>query len=314
MKYAPVLYLKPQYYEPIEEEIMRLWREVIFKPLIAAAKVPEIELMNTGNALLDAIREGTVWYQDGHFTGDYNSSISKDLRAIGALYNTPSRTWSLERSLLPTDIRMAQAAADARYDSLRHSFLHTLADAKIDSIDRLSDIPDQYIKTIDWMNDDFVKTLKHITIAPQLTDAQRGIIAAEWGQNLDLYVKGWASQRILEMREKVQANAFDGRRSSQLIDMLKYNYGVSQRKAKFLARQETSLLLSKFRETRYRDAGSNRYRWSTSRDERVRHDHEKLDGKVFQWDQPPITNHWTGKRNNPGEDFGCRCVGIAIFD
>lgn len=314
MRQLTPLPLRDLYWHPIELEISRILTLALFQPLARLFKKEPDELLNTGSALLQAIQQGTVWYADGHFSGEYNSHISRDLRAIGALYNTKSRTWSLVRDLLPVDIRIAQAHADQRYSDLRRSFLTTLDDLNIDSINRISEIPDKYMQTIDWMENDFQKSVKAISIPPKLTAEQRGIITADWSQNLDLYVKGWEQNRIIEMRDKVQANAFDGRRASELYKMLQDQYGVTLRKARFLARQETSLLLSKFRETRYRDIGSNRYRWSTSHDERVRHDHKDLNGKIFNWDMPPVTNRKTGKRNNPGEDFGCRCTAIPIFD
>lgn len=311
----PALTLQDRYWRNIEAEIIRIFAEAIYRPLLKTIKDPTGDvIINSGGALYDAILNGTVYWADGHFRGDFNSRITMDLRAIGAVYNAPSRSWSLVRELVPTDIRFAQAGADSRFDALRKGFLRTLADINIPSIDALSQAPNQYTDTINWMEEDFQKSVTAISIPVKLTEKQRQIIATEWGQNLDKYVKDWAAENILRLRDQVQDNAFAGRRSKDLIVMLKENYGVSQRKAKFLARQETSLLLSKFRETRYRDCGSSRYKWSTSHDERVRHDHKELNGKIYDWSLPPITNRRTGQRNNPGEDFGCRCVAIAIFD
>ena len=92
--------------------------------------------------------------------------------------------------MLPPEIQMAQAHADLRYDNLRRAFLRTLEDIRVDDIDQMSEIPDRYIETLDGMERDFQKTIRSITIAPQLTDAERNTIAAEWGQNLDKYVRG----------------------------------------------------------------------------------------------------------------------------
>ena len=123
-------------------------------------------------------------------------------------------------------MRFAQAGADQRYETLRKAFLHTLDDMDIGSIKRMSDIPGVYARTIDWMESDFQKSLQAITVPVKLTDAQRDIIASEWGQNLDLYVKNWASENIIKMRNEVQGNTFQGRRAADLIGMLKDNYGV----------------------------------------------------------------------------------------
>jgi SPP1 gp7 family putative phage head morphogenesis protein len=315
MKFLPPLKLRDKYYLSIEAEIIRLFADVMFRPLLAAIKCQEQELINSFfDPLYESIVNGLVYWQDGHFCGEFNAKISKRLRDIGAIFNPKSKTWSIPRELIPVDLRFAQAGADSRYDNLRHAFLRTLTDMSISSIDKISDIPDEYVKTINWMEEDFQKSVKGITIPIQLTESQRNMIAAEWGQNLDKYVKDWTEQNILKLRQQVQANTFAGRRSVDLLKMLKDNYGVSQRKAKFLARQETSLLLSKFRETRYRDAGAKRYKWSTSHDERVRKDHDDLHNKIYSWDMPPVTNRRTGARNNPGEDFGCRCTAIALFE
>jgi SPP1 gp7 family putative phage head morphogenesis protein len=43
------------------------------------------------------------------------------------------------------------------------------------------------------------------------------------------------------------------------------------------------------------------YIWRTTGDEKVRKDHEVLDGKIFEYGKTPI-----GK--NPGGDYNCRCV------
>lgn len=314
MRQLHALPLRQKYFLAIEKSINKAIADVLFRPLLAVVGIPATEILNTGAALLDAIRDGLVWYERDHFAGQFNSTLTKELRAIGARFNALSRTWSLPSDRIPTDIRFAQAGADDRYAKIRQAFLYTLDNIDVASINKFVNFPEEYGNTIDWMEEDFQKTLSAITIPVKLTEENRKMISQEWGQNLDLYVKDWLSQNIIKLREDVQANAFGGRRASALVDMIQQNYGVSQRKAKFLARQETSLLMSKFRETRYRDIGANRYRWSSSHDERVRHDHKDLNGKIFTWDMPPVTNRRTGARNNPGEDFGCRCVAIALIE
>lgn len=313
MRFAPPLPLKDRYYAAIEKEIGRIFKELIYIPLFKTIGAEEV--MNASeqdDPLYRAIYEGKVWFEDGRFFGTYNAAISRRLREIGAKYNPASKTWSYSGALPPI-VSSAIAASAARYTAMRQAVLTTLTDMNIDSINRISNIPDRYIQTITWMNDDFKKAVKSVTIPPNLTIEQRNIIAAEWGQNLDLYVRGWAEEEILKLRRMVQQNAFEGRRSSSMVSYIKQSFGVSQRKATFLARQETALLMSKFHETRLKEIGSTQYKWSTSHDERVRHDHELLDGKIFSWDSPPVVDLKNGRRANPGEDFGCRCVAIPII-
>lgn len=316
MRTAPALPLKNKYYRPVREEIQRIFDELIYKPvhaaLIRAGAPKAIRNSMNDDPLYEAIAEGRVWYEDGRFFGKFNAATSKRLQELGATYNSKSATWSYAGTL-PVEVSLATAVAASRYTAIRESVLQALSTIGIESINRISRIPDVYTQTIKWMNDDWEKSLKAITIPPQLTDEQRNILAADWGMNLDLYVRGWADQNILNLRTMVEQNAFAGRRAEALVQAIMDNYAVSKNKAQFLARQETSLLMSKFHETRYIQAGMPEYRWSTSKDERVRHDHELLDGTVHRWNDPPVCDRATGRKGNPGEDFGCRCIAIPII-
>lgn len=311
MKFLAALPLKSKYFRYVEAEIQRIFNEIIYKPLYKAIKDAELRNDLNDDPLYEAIAEGRVWYEDGRFWGTFNAKTSKRLKDMGATYNPKSGTWSYS-GVLPVEVSLATAAAASRYRALRQAVLTTLDDMKIGSIDRISKIPNMYHQTITWMDDDFRKALKAVTIVPKLTDEQKNIIAADWGFNLDLYVRNWAAENILKLREMVQTEAFAGKRAESMIEAIEQNYGVSTRKAKFLARQETSLLMSKFHETRFHQLNLPYYKWSTAEDERVRHDHELLNDRVFRWDDPPIVDRASGRKGNPGEDFNCRCVAIPL--
>ncbi len=313
MRQLTPLHVRDKYFDPIEKEIQRVFNILIYQKLVKLLRemVP-IELLNTDSDLLRAIRLGQVWYHDGAFSGRFTGKISQDLRRLGATYHKQTSSFVLPLEKLPVDVRFAQAEADDRLDKIRKEMIDTLNNIDIDTVSQLSDADRQYSRTVEWIDQDFKKAAQSLTIVPTLTAAQREIISKEWGQNLDLYIKGWAGENILKLREQVEQNAFSGRRAEGLAKIIETNYGTSKSKAKFLARQETALLMSKFQETRYADIGITKYRWSTSHDERVRPDHAALNGKIFDFSQPPVTNKKTGAHNNPGEDFNCRCIAVPI--
>lgn len=317
MKLISPIPLKDRYYVAIRAEVQKLFNEILYKRLFKLFDeyFPKIEIRNRiGNPLYEALQSGIIWYEDGEFRGEFNSRIGRAMRDIGARYNMRSKTYSLPLDMLPDELRMANADISLKYDNLVKAILTTLEDVDINSINKFSDIPDRYMQSIEWMDNDFIKATRAVGVAPKLTDDQRGIMAAEWGQNLDKYVRNWTEENIIEMRQKVFTNAFGGRTPRSLKKYIQDNYGVSQRKAEFLARQETSLLLSKFHEVRYKDIGIVEYKWSTSHDKRVRKDHDELDGKIFRFDSPPVVDLRTARRANPGEDYGCRCVAIPIVE
>jgi SPP1 gp7 family putative phage head morphogenesis protein len=158
------------------------------------------------------------------------------------------------------------------------------------------------------------ESAKILEVQPKLDEARREALAADYNRNLKLYIQDFSKQSIFTLREAVEDNAQHGYRFDRLSEMVRHRYGVSANKAKFLARQETSLFMAKYRKQRFDQAGVRRYKWSTSHDERVRDSHKHLNGQIFSYDQPPITDRARGAKNNPGEDFNCRCVDIPILE
>jgi SPP1 gp7 family putative phage head morphogenesis protein len=116
-----------------------------------------------------------------------------------------------------------------------------------------------------------------------------------------------ALRRILERAERTGARVESVRKQ-----ILKGRITVVRSHADFLAQDQTLKLNGQITEVRQRQAGVKRYRWITSRDERVRPMHSDLDGKDFTWDDPPVTDR-KGNRNHPGRDFRCRCTARPIL-
>lgn len=332
MRYLEPLKLQERYYARIETEIQRVFYRLIFMPLVAIMRgrlhLPGLSLQNSGNPLLDAIRLGRVWYEDGQFRGQFSAKISLELKRIGARYDGRTRTWHVGVGDVPSDIKFVQATADARYVALKEKLVRALDDVDVDGVDLISKTQAHYEKTITEIEADMRATIPaklaerdddhpasartKIAIESDLSVEQVRRIAEEWGDNLDLYIKGWAKENVLKLRAEIQPIILGGGRAESLVKAIQDNYGVATRKAKFLARQETALLMSKYQETRYGDMGITHYRWSDSHDRRVRHDHHVLNGKVFAFANPPISNRKSGARNNPGQDFNCRCIAIPI--
>lgn len=98
-----------------------------------------------------------------------------------------------------------------------------------------------------------------------------------------------------------------GALSKDIASELKNEFGVTDRRAAFIARDQVAKFNGNLTQLRNKQAGINKYEWSTSEDERVRESHQELNGKIFSWDDPPEVG-------NPGEDFQCRCVAISVFE
>jgi SPP1 gp7 family putative phage head morphogenesis protein len=265
-----------------------------------------------------ALDSGQVWYADGVFAGTFTLPVARQLREMGATYDEPHHVFRLSVTALAIGIQVAAAESLARSERLHDQVQRFLTQAQrnaggaktgidvkaaVDGV--LADLQHQFNSTVNGF--------EWIQVSPEVPPGMRDALTRELTDNLDLSVRNFLEHEIPEMRAMVEQNVFDGMRADQLADIIAGRYGVTKRKAAFLAFQETSLLVSNYREQQAQAIGSHSYAWSTSHDERVRKDHRKLNGRTFLWGDPPVTNERTGARNNPGEDFGCRCVPRPII-
>lgn len=309
------IYDHDRYSAPIARAIFAVLFAEIFKPLFEILNIPEGRANAPTTKLAAALRGGRLQYVDGFFIGPLNAGISKELRGLGARYNKTRKAYTLERSALPQDIVIAISEGNIlAKDQLNkvQDFLYAIEGRKL----KMPDLEPYFVDTLAGLSKQFQSTTKKITarefeipLDPRLADE----LKEAYTINLEKYIQNWQDEQILRLRQKVARNVEKGFRSENLVFDIISERGVSLRKAQFLARQETSLMVSKYREIRYEDIGVRRYMWSTSRDSRVRHDHRELQGEIFRFDQPPVTDQATMARNNPGEDYNCRCVAIPVL-
>lgn len=106
----------------------------------------------------------------------------------------------------------------------------------------------------------------------------------------------------------IYGQVIQGRRSAKsMIQSLREIGGISTRRARFIARDQTAKLTTALNRERSVALGIEEYRWRTSKDERVRPTHRAHEGRVYRWDDPPEN---TG---HPGEDYNCRCTASPIL-
>ncbi len=307
----------PSEYDIAEERIKEAFREFIYLPLLREFNLPDNTIKNDNNALHDALQSGRISFSHGRFSGKFGAKLSAALRRLGAKWDRKTGTFKIRMDALPPEIKMSISASSVRFaERLRRldkKLSQILPEIIADSV-KVSDVFDSSLFKVDRQ---LRESTRAVTVMPQLTDEQRAKISAEWQDNMRLYIKDFSEQEIKSLRKKIVESTFSGNRRESVIKTIQKSYGTSAAKAKFLARQETSLLMTKFKEVRYTDAGINEYKWTTVRgspNHPVRESHKILDGKIFRWDDPPITTapNEPARRNNPGEDYNCRCAAIPI--
>lgn len=112
---------------------------------------------------------------------------------------------------------------------------------------------------------------------------------------------------LTDIENKTFNAVLAGTRAEEIAAEMQDAYGISERRAALIARDQIGKLNGQLNAVRLQNLGSSRYRWLTVGDERVRDAHAERNGQVFLWDDPPEGGH-------PGEDYNCRCIASPIFD
>lgn len=304
-------------YEEAEKRMRDVFKREIYYPLLALLHLPKAILQNAAQPLVDALRSGRVTFNRGEFSGRFTAAISKELKELGARFDRKSSTWKIAKTDLPREIQHAISASSFQFEKKLEQIDEKLVKILPEKISECVKLSDSFDRAL-WKTDkDFRSSLQGITVTPKLSDSQRKKIADEWENNMRLFIKDFTAEEIQKLRGEIKKAIFAGNRYESLIGMIQKSYSVSANKAKFLARQETSLLMTKFKETRYADAGVKEYKWGCvagSKLHPVRPAHKRLEGKIFRWDDPPITTEpgEAMRRNNPGQDYNCRCFALPI--
>lgn len=140
----------------------------------------------------------------------------------------------------------------------------------------------------------------HIAVAMEVAAAQNAAL-----------IESIPAQYLGRVRRAVGEAFASGQRFEVLAKEVERIGGITARRAKLIARDQTAKMASAFNQIRQVGVGITRYVWSTSHDERVRKSHADLNGKEFAWKDPPEVD---GEKANPGQPVNCRCVGLPVIN
>jgi SPP1 gp7 family putative phage head morphogenesis protein len=313
--------LLPDYYKHIERELEAVFYEILYRPIVDTIKQhtgKNTRLNAKYEALEQAVADGVVQYQQdnkgkGIFSGKFNRAIASAIRDIGGSFDARQGIYRIEQNLVPASIKSKAALVQAKAKELNEALKRTIdrmQEGIAATMETVDITPDPAIDRIDH---DFVSRNKDIVVTPVLSDSAKARLSDDYTTNMKLYIKKWSEDHIHELREITEENAKAGYRFENLVDMIRTAHGTTQAKATFLARQETGLFMAKYRKQRLGDVGCTQYKWSARSASLTRPDHWALHRQIFSYDSPPVTDRKTGRRGNPGEDYGCLCADIPIL-
>jgi SPP1 gp7 family putative phage head morphogenesis protein len=316
------------------DELSQFFYQEYFLPLVEILKEPVKNSVKS--PLQKALDSGKVKFSKGTFSGNFSMAVSNELAKF-ATFDGRSKAWKAFK-MIPPEIRISIAqnmfAADNALKAMNRKIeeLNTKVLARIDSLRFNIDKP--VTEMLSMATRDVIGA---ISVEVDFSPEQWAEIRKAYNENMELNIKGWHDTQITRLRDMVTRNMTEGMNRTALMQSLMDEYGVSESKAKFLARQETTLLASAIQDERYTAAGVKYYIWDAVGDNRTvgkpgglypeptkgHGNHYALNGVVCRMDDPTvyaetradaIKGVWKTKRSvgahdtHPGEEYLCRCT------
>lgn len=315
---------KVKYINLMYKYISKFMVDFLFKDIIEVIKPIEKYYNNDINILIDAIQRQQIQYVNGYFYGKFNAKISAEIKKLGGVWDKRKKAFKIDKALLPQNIIGAMAYASVYRKAINEAILGILNNLDIDKampqLKEFLDIPlDTVLEDLDGESEyrfggkkyktekqetkrkGFEETIK---IVPKIDDSMREELKNEYTENVGLSIKNFTEKEIIKLRQIVEKNVFQGLENNQsLVNFIQKEYKTTLNKAKFLARNETRLFVTKYTLAEFKQLGIKQYIWRTSHDNRVRESHKIMDGRIVDIDTPPVE---TGGKH-AGIDYGCRC-------
>lgn len=311
--------VKKAYIDLITSKIT-VWMYVnIFKGCFDILKSSEV--LNDASIIREALQSGRIFYQDGAFyaKSKFSNAVALELEKIGAKYVKSRKAYVIAKTSLPTDIIWAidtvKATAYAKAMAINQFLLNQLSN--MDSLLKkmvFDDAVNAIMKNLQDRVYANAKQHKIELITPKLDDFMQDEIAKRYTENLDFWIKNWTEDEIVRMRDEVSKMANVGKSVKTIQEYIQKEFGISQRHAKFLARNESAIATTSYLAAKYEKEGFVRFRWHAIIDERTRDSHKELNGHIFRFDEPPIIDTRTGQRGLPSQTYNCRCSFSPIID
>ena len=146
-------------------------------------------------------------------------------------------------------------------------------------------------------------------ITSELGDVYKASIA----ENVGL-IKSIPSQYLDQVQGDVYRAISGGNGLKELVPLLQKYKGVTERRARLIAHDQTRKAFSNINRIKLQTMGVEEYIWLHSHGATdPRPLHVEYDGKTFRWDSPPLVERGKPERAPPGIAINCKCRAKPII-
>lgn len=140
-----------------------------------------------------------------------------------------------------------------------------------------------------------------------LTGKLTEVLSATVSENVSL-ITSIASKYLDGVQAAVMRSITTGNGLQDLVPYLAENKGITLRRARMIAHDQTRKAMNNLNKGRMQDIGIQEYEWlHTGGSDQPRKDHIEMSGKIYRFDTPPVIDKKTGERGIPGQAINCRC-------
>lgn len=118
-------------------------------------------------------------------------------------------------------------------------------------------------------------------------------------------IKSVSSEHLDKIGLAIERGIREGRLGKDITKEIQAVTGMCKRRAQLIARAGPLQYSGALTQHHQTSAGIKSYIWQSSRDDRVRDFHRKLDGEIFNWDGPGP---------HPRSEVNCRCDAVPVVD
>ena len=149
-----------------------------------------------------------------------------------------------------------------------------------------------------------------VGLNPIKTDqALANYVQAKIAENTSL-ITSMQSRYAESIREDIYHAMTTGAGQKDVADAIVKRTGMAQRHANLIANDQTGSIISNMNSYRQTKAGAKTYIWQSMEDDRVRPEHQELDGSEFRYNDPDGGDGG----QLPGEPINCRCMADPQFE
>ena len=225
------------------------------------------------------------------------------------LFKTEHAEEFFAQDLAPTVAQDASISSQARiltnallkkFTDLFASLAKPMAEEFAKASDKSSDIAVK--SSIRHLSDELSLPTKTIASGP-LND----ILNATVTENVGL-IKSIPNHYLSGVQGAVMRSITTGNGMQDLVPYLQKHKGITLRRARTIARDQTKKAFANLSKERMQKIGVREYIWRhTSGSRQPRKLHEELDGRVCRYDDPPVIQKSPLVRGHPGQLINCAC-------